>query len=130
MISQKRYGVENNHRLFSKGVTAFNQRRFLEAHEYWEDLWIHYKLADADLIQGLIQLSVAYFHILNLNLPGARSLFAKCLPKLKTGMGTGRLTNLEEMIALIQRASAHLAEITETTDFNWNYLMELNQNDQ
>jgi len=121
--------VDESRELFSRGVTAFNQRRFFDAHEDWEELWLNYKLPDADLIQGLIQLSVGYFHITNVNLPGARSLFQKCLPKLHTGIGTRRLLNLEAVIAQARRTGGQLAEITSTADFDWNYFMELQQND-
>lgn len=121
--------MNGSRELFSKGVKAFNQRRFFDAHEYWEELWLNYKLPDADLIQGLIQLTVGYFHITNMNLPGARSLFQKCLPKLQTGMGTGRLTNLEDVIINAGRTAGQLAEITTAADFDRNCLLELNQNE-
>ena len=49
--------------LFQQGVQAFNERKFYDAHEYWEELWLEYKLDDAKFIQGLIQLSVSYFHL-------------------------------------------------------------------
>ena len=68
--------------LFYKGVNTFNNGQFYDAHEYWEDLWSDYRLKDAKLIQGLIQLSVGYFHITNLNINGARGLLNKCISKI------------------------------------------------
>ena len=53
--------------LFEKGLKAYNEREFYDAHEYWEDLWSDYVLPDAKFIQALIQLSVGYFHITNSN---------------------------------------------------------------
>ena len=53
--------------LFNKGIEAFNNRQFYDAHEYWEELWLDYKLNDAQFIQGLIQLAVSYFHFFNQN---------------------------------------------------------------
>ena len=67
--------------LFLKGIEAFNNRQFYKAHEIWEELWLDYKLDDAQFIQGLIQLSVSYFHLFNHNLKGARSMIKKCLVK-------------------------------------------------
>lgn len=32
--------------LFQKGIKAFNERNFYDAHEYWEELWLDYKLED------------------------------------------------------------------------------------
>ena len=43
-----------------------------------------YKLVDASFIQGLIQLSVSYFHYFNGNIKGAKSMIKKCLIRFKT----------------------------------------------
>ena len=67
--------------LFHQGIEAFNKRSFYDAHEYWEEIWLNYKLEDATFIQGLIQLSVSYFHYFNGNIKGARSMIRKCLTK-------------------------------------------------
>lgn len=47
---------------FEEGVRHFNARRFWEAHESWEEIWLE---ADPDVeqfLQGLIQLTAAYHH--------------------------------------------------------------------
>ena len=67
--------------LFQQGIEAFNNRSFYDAHEFWERIWLEFKLEDATFIQGLIQLSVSYFHYFNGNLKGARSMIRKCLMK-------------------------------------------------
>ena len=36
--------------LFQKGIQAFNKKKFYDAHEYWEELWLEYKLDDAKFI--------------------------------------------------------------------------------
>ena len=56
--------MTNEKDLFQKGIDAFNNHQFYDAHEYWEELWLDYKLTDASFIQGLIQLAVSYFHLL------------------------------------------------------------------
>jgi len=48
---------------FLEGIDHFNSRRFWEAHEAWETLWLE---AESDLdqyLQGLIQIAAAYHHI-------------------------------------------------------------------
>ncbi len=67
--------------LFKKGVNAFNKRQFYDAHEYWEDIWLNFKMEDAKCIQGLIQLAVSFFHYHNGNPKGAKSMAAKCIKK-------------------------------------------------
>ena len=65
--------------LFENGVRKFNSRNFYEAHEYFEEIWVNYKVKDRLFIQSLIQLSVAYFHISNMNRNGAIGLFRKTI---------------------------------------------------
>ena len=48
---------------FLEGVHNFNSRKFWEAHESWETLWL---AAESDLeqfLQGLIQVAAAYHHV-------------------------------------------------------------------
>ena len=75
--------MNKEQKLFHQGLVAFNNRKFYNAHEFWEELWLDYKLKDASFIQGLIQLAVSYFHYFNGNIKGARSMAKKCLFKFE-----------------------------------------------
>lgn len=111
---------------FSDGLEAFNNKNFYDAHEHWEDLWTNYYFKDRLLIQGLIQVSVGYFHITNLNLKGAKGLFKKCLPKLeKFNDSNDRLINLQDLINTVKNAQSCLDNIEDTKDFNWNFTIKL-----
>ena len=68
--------------LFIKGLVEYNSKNFYDAHEFWEELWSDYKLEQPNLIQGLIQVSVGYYHLRNLNKKGAIGLLTKSLKKL------------------------------------------------
>ena len=68
--------------LFIKGLVEYNNKNFYDAHEFWEELWSDYKLEEPNLIQGLIQVAVGYYHLTNLNKKGAIGLFTKSLKKL------------------------------------------------
>jgi len=83
-LNKKRGNITKEHKLFIDGINAFNKRQFYDAHEFWEDLWLNYKLEDANFVQGLIQLAVSYFHFFNKNLNGARSMMKKSLAKFET----------------------------------------------
>ena len=74
--------------LFIRGVVAFNNQDFYDAHEYWEEIWSDYKLSDPDIIQGMIQVSVGYFHFNNSNPKGAIGLFSKSIKKLTPYMNS------------------------------------------
>ena len=106
--------------LFMKGVECFNNKEFYDAHEFWEDLWSDYPLKDALFIQGLIQVSVAFFHITNLNLTGSRSLFNKSIPKLKKFPFNHRNFNVHDFIDSIEKSRNKVCSIDKTKDFDWN----------
>ena len=105
--------------LFQQGLNAFNNRRFYDAHEFWEDLWSDYPLKDALFIQGLIQVSVGYFHITNLNLTGSKSLFNKSLPKLKKFSSNHRNFDLVQFISSVEKSRNQVSNIEKSKDFDW-----------
>ncbi len=43
------------HPLYLRGVRQFNERRFFESHETWEQLWISQSGPSREFCQGLIQ---------------------------------------------------------------------------
>ena len=100
--------------LFLKGIDLFNKKDFYDAHEYWEELWLNYKLKDASFIQGLIQLSVSYFHYFNGNLKGARSMVRKCLMKFDQYKFV-RGINVEQLISQIHDLENKYKEIDNTS---------------
>ena len=112
--------VDEKEVLFMKGVTCFNNKEFYDAHEFWEDLWSDYPLKDALFIQGLIQVSVGYFHITNLNLTGSKSLFNKSLPKLKKFSSNHRNFDLNQFIDSVEKSRNQVSNIEKSKDFDWS----------
>ena len=106
--------------LFLKGIEYFNNKEFYNAHESWEKLWTDYSLKDSLFIQGLIQLSVAFFHIKNFNLIGSKNLFNKCLPKLKKFPSNHRDLNVSEIIDCAEKALFKVSIITKSNQFDWS----------
>ena len=107
-------------KLFIKGIALFNQKKFYDAHESWEELWSEYRLKDEIFIQGLIQLAVAYFHITNLNLKGSKNLFNKCLPKLKKFPTNHRNINLLKIIDSAEKSNKKVNSIKSVDEFDWD----------
>ena len=116
-------------KLFIKGIEAFNKDAFYDAHECWEDLWSDYRLKDAKFIQALIQLSVGYFHITNMNINGAKGLLNKCLPKFDLYRPEARGLNVESIINAVQDSLENLNNIENIIDFNWKLVPKLNIDD-
>src|ERR1700689_5656141 len=82
---------------YEQGIDLFNEGRFFECHEAWEEIG---KRSDGELklfYQGLIQAAVAILHAQRGNLEGARSLYEKASAKLDSiphehmGLAVGEL---------------------------------------
>lgn len=117
--------MNNPDRLFEQGVLAFNAGEYYDAHEFWEELWSDHIIPDRIFIQGLIQLAVACFHITNLNMKGARSLFKKSMGKFEEVKNTDRISNYPEITKQIPAASVE-AEVTQNPeDFNWKLIPKI-----
>ena len=73
--------------LFEKGRTLFDEGKYFEAHEEWEELW---NLADGErhrFLQGLIQIAAALHHAQRGNFRGTKKLLATGLDYLEKGKG-------------------------------------------
>jgi len=116
---------KNKIELFNKGLYAFRKHNFYDAHEYWEDLWSDYRLKDAKFIQGLIQLSVGYFHISNLNINGARGLLNKCKPKLMEFSPEYRGLNILDILESVDSSLDFLNKNPDVSKFDWSLVPNL-----
>src|SRR5262245_41546484 len=68
--------------LFQDGIIFFNQGRYFEAHEAWEDMWRAARGPLRYFYQGLVQAAVGLHHLSRGNLNGAKAQLSKSLSKL------------------------------------------------
>jgi hypothetical protein len=66
-----------------EGLRLFNAGKYFEAHEALETAWRDEPGPVRDLYQGILQVGVGYYHLLNGNYSGALKLFARCKPLLE-----------------------------------------------
>ena len=116
--------------LFLKGLEAYHEGNYFDAHEFWEDLWTEYRLDDDKLVQGFIQLSVGCFHITNSNKRGAINLLNKSLNKFKLFKGVQRRIDVLSIIVNINDILSHLNYIDKVEDFNWKIVKEIRYIDE
>ncbi len=67
-----------------KGIDEFNSGKFFECHDTLEEVWQGIRGPARDFFQGLIQISVGFYHLSNGNLRGAESQIDKGLQKLES----------------------------------------------
>ena len=121
------YDKSETEDLFIKGLVAFNNRKFYDAHEYWEDIWRDYKLEHPLIIQGLIQFTVACFHLSNLNRNGAISLFNKSVSKLEEYKDFKDLKiDISDIIKESKKTVFWLEENHDLSMFDWNNFFVIN----
>jgi uncharacterized protein len=108
---------------FQRGVALFNQRKFFDAHEVWEDVWRAAPTDEKKFLQGLIQVAVALHHHSHGNVDGARSLLARAqrnlspYPESYAGVD---LSALRRQLAACENAlasgppAAVICQLTET----------------
>ena len=72
-----------NEEQFRRGIEEFNRGLFFECHDTLEDLWMETVGTDRLFLQGLIQVSVGFYHLFNENFKGAASQFSRGLGKLE-----------------------------------------------
>lgn len=68
--------------LYAEGIALFNDGRFFECHEAWEEVWKRSRGEEKRFYQGLIQAAVAILHAQRGNRDGARRLYEKARAKL------------------------------------------------
>jgi len=74
---------EAERRQFDRGVDEFNRGFYFECHDTIEDLWAGLRGPSRDFFQGLIQVSVAFYHLGNGNRTGAESMARRALKRFE-----------------------------------------------
>ena len=113
---------EKKEQLFSDGLRTYEEKKFFEAHELWEELWSEYYLADRTLIQGLIQLAVSFVHLGNGNLNGAKSLLNKSADKFSSLFGVHRGINIDNLKQQIAEIIIEYGQLITVDEFDWTHI--------
>ncbi len=67
---------------FEEGLGHFNAKKFFEAHEFWEEIWLVESEPEKTFLQGLIQITAAFHHRQRGNPEGVELLLASGIVKL------------------------------------------------
>jgi predicted metal-dependent hydrolase len=70
-----------------RGINLFNDRRFFDAHEEWEQEWrLMADGEDRTFFQGLIYAAASFLHYTRRECMGAKELLGRSLSLLRAGM--------------------------------------------
>jgi predicted metal-dependent hydrolase len=93
----------------AEGIHLFNTRKFFEAHEALEEVWLKAEGNEKIFLHGLIQVAAAFHHHSTGNLAGFRSLLDKGMRKLNQFGDMMEEVDLESLREQIQPWREHLA---------------------
>ena len=68
---------------FFNALNLFNNQKWYEAHDAFEDIWNTLDGDERQVIQGILQVSVSQFHLSKGNLNGATILLGEGLGRIK-----------------------------------------------
>ena len=97
-------------RQFLEGIEHFNARRYFDAHEVWEEIWLHASDQTKVFYQMLIQAAVGLHHHERSNTRGASGMYQNVVAKLE------RLPAIYMSIDLVEFArqfKSFLSELNE-----------------
>ena len=104
---------------FLSALNLFNNQKWYEAHDAFEDIWNTLDGDERQVIQGILQVSVSQFHLSKGNINGATILL---------GEGLGRIKNRTNINLGIDLES--LCKCLEELLIKLQYREELNENDK
>ena len=104
---------------FNYALNLFNDQKWYEAHDVFEEIWNNVDGDERQIIQGILQVSVSQFHLSKGNLNGATILLGEGLGRIKTRTKINLGIDLESFCK-------HLEELLRKLQ----YQEELNENDK
>ena len=75
--------VQDEEASLAKGIAEFNTEQFYACHDTLEAVWMAAEHAEKPFYQGILQISVAFYHLGNLNWRGGAILLGEGLGRLR-----------------------------------------------
>ena len=104
---------------FFNALNLFNNQKWYEAHDAFEDIWNTLDGDERQIIQGILQVSVSQFHLNKVNLNGATILLGEGLGRIKNRTNINLGIDLQTFCKCLEDLLRKL-----------QYREELNQNDK
>jgi len=110
-------------RQYLEGIEHFNSRRYFDAHEVWEEIWLHATHNTKLFYQMLIQAAVGLHHRQRGNVRGALGMYQNVVTKLQSLPAIYMSINLVEFAQQFTSFFADLVEnesdVPGITDKSW-----------
>ncbi|MGK7907084.1 MAG: DUF309 domain-containing protein [Synechococcus sp.] len=96
---------------FREAIAQFNRQEFYACHDTLEALWVEAIEPQRTFYQGVLQLAVAYYHLLNGNWRGALILIGEGLSRLDYYVPDYLNIDVDSLVTSSQSNQQHLQEL-------------------
>ena len=117
---------ENN---FVYALNLFNNQKWYEAHDAFEDIWNTLDGDERQIIQGILQVSVSQFHLSKGNYNGATILLGEGLGRIKTRTNNNLGIDLETLCKCLEKLLIKLQNREALNENDKPYLLLKDKND-
>ena len=108
---------------FFDALNLFNNQKWYEAHDAFEDIWNTVDGDERQIIQGILQVSVSQFHLNKGNINGATILLGEGLGRIKNRINIDLGIDLESFCKCLEELLKKLQYKEELTKDDKPYLV-------
>tara|TARA_A100000164_G_scaffold352753_1_gene358716 strand:- start:9 stop:392 length:384 start_codon:yes stop_codon:yes gene_type:complete len=114
---------------FLNALNLFNNKKWYEAHDAFEDIWNTVDGDERQIIQGILQVSVSQFHLSKGNLNGATILLGEGLGRIKNRTNINLGIDLESFCKCLEELLRKLQYREELNENDKPYLIKQEKNE-
>ena len=108
---------------FSNALNLFNNQKWYEAHDAFEEIWNTLDGDERQIIQGILQVSVSQFHLTKGNINGATILMGEGLGRIKKRTNINLGVDLESFCKSLEELLRKLQYGENLTEEDKPYLL-------
>ena len=108
---------------FYNALNLFNNKKWYEAHDAFEDIWNNLDGDKRQIIQGILQVSVSQFHLSKGNINGATILLGEGLGRIKNRTNIDLGVDLESFCKCLEELLIKLQYKIELHEKDKPYLI-------
>ena len=114
---------------FYNALNLFNNQKWYEAHDAFEDIWNTLDGDERQIIQGILQVSVSQFHLSKGNLNGATILLGEGLGRIKNRTNIDLGIDLDFFCKSLEDLLRKLQHREELNENDKPYLVRIEKNE-
>ena len=114
---------------FLNALNLFNNQKWYEAHDAFEDIWNTLDGDERQIVQGILQVSVSQFHLSKGNLNGATILLGEGLGRIKSRTDINLGIDLKSFCKCLEELLKKLQYREELYETDKPYLVRKEKNE-